>query len=264
MMEASRMPTAQVKGYLMSTGPRMQSMTTIRKMLKQHIHFCVLRCFFLVVIKACSALAVHVFAFSTCTSMASSISPCASTRVATSVNICARSAMLRSKRRMSSCFSRIRWTSSRSMACAPAIFFATTSCVVSPASIISALSSGDASGMRISISRNCRLSSACLKSTCAFWKSKSNCWCFLAIACCMLARILPSALLGRCFSSSSDLDFNRWSPSLTFAKWPLVSCTKACNLSETTRCRSCVVTCRASSKTSPMSFTLPLPSFRVD
>mmetsp|Transcript_97057 Transcript_97057/g.313388 ORF Transcript_97057/g.313388 Transcript_97057/m.313388 type:complete len:282 (+) Transcript_97057:273-1118(+) len=191
--------------------------------------------------------------------MASNISPCASTSVAISVNICAMSAMLLSSRRMSWCFSLIRCTSSNSRACAPAIFFATISAVVSPASIISARSSGEASGMRISISRACRLSRASLKSTCAFWKSARSCWCFFAIACCMLILILPSAEFGLIFSSSSDLDFNFCSSSLTPAKTPLVSSTRVWSRSDTSLCLSCVVACKASSSTSPICFTFALP-----
>mmetsp|Transcript_22001 Transcript_22001/g.46818 ORF Transcript_22001/g.46818 Transcript_22001/m.46818 type:complete len:221 (-) Transcript_22001:206-868(-) len=178
-------------------------------------------------------------------------------------NICARSPILRSSCRMSWCFSRIRWTSSKRRACVPAIFLATMREVVSPSSIIWALSSSVASGMRISISRACRLSSACLKSTCAFWKSTRSCWCFLAMAWCMLVRIFTSAELGFRFASSSDFTFRRSRPSLTTVMCSLVSWTKCCSLSDTVFSVSCVVACSASSKTPPISFTFARPLLRV-
>eukprot|EP00438_Fugacium_kawagutii_P008439 Skav230088 [mRNA] locus=scaffold1169:81426:89104:+ [translate_table: standard] len=100
--------------------------------------------------------------------MASNISPWASTRTAISSNICAKSAMLCSSRRMSLCLSWIRRTSSSSNAWVPAIFLATISAAVCPSEINSCRCSSLASGIKICISRSWRCSKVRLKVICAF------------------------------------------------------------------------------------------------
>mmetsp|Transcript_118232 Transcript_118232/g.314626 ORF Transcript_118232/g.314626 Transcript_118232/m.314626 type:complete len:247 (-) Transcript_118232:349-1089(-) len=236
---------------------------TMRKTVRQHVHFLVLLCVFFATTSSFTALLVYSWVLFTCTSMASSISPWELTNKAISLNICARSCMLCSSRRMSLCLSRMRCTSSRITAWAPAIFRMTICEEVSPASIISCTSCSVASGQRSCISRACCLSSMCFKSSCAFWKSSRSCWCFFSMACCMFARIRHSAEPGLSLSSASDLAWSSSSCSLALATWRWTSSTCCARRSDTVFWRSCVVACRASSSILPMASTPSRPNFRV-
>mmetsp|Transcript_88966 Transcript_88966/g.198900 ORF Transcript_88966/g.198900 Transcript_88966/m.198900 type:complete len:202 (+) Transcript_88966:423-1028(+) len=171
--------------------------------------------------------------------------------------------MLCSSFRMSLCLSRMRCTSSRITAWAPAILRMTICEEVSPASIISCTSCSDASGQRSCISRACCRSSMCFRSVWAFWKSSSNCWCFLTMACCMFARMRHSAEPG--FSLSSASDFALRSSNCFFARatCPWTSSTNSAMRSETAFWRSFVVACNASSSILPVASTPSLPDFNV-
>mmetsp|Transcript_101799 Transcript_101799/g.328523 ORF Transcript_101799/g.328523 Transcript_101799/m.328523 type:complete len:289 (+) Transcript_101799:377-1243(+) len=166
--------------------------------------------------------------------------------------------MLCSSRMMSLCLSRIRCTSSRIIACAPAILRMTSCEDVSPASIISCTSCSEASGHTSCISRAFWRSSICLKSSWALWKSKSSCWCFRAMACRMLARIRPSAESRGSRSSASTFS-SATSACFARATWPLVSSTSWERRSDTAAWPACVVACRASSSILPMVATPSRP-----
>mmetsp|Transcript_75623 Transcript_75623/g.231456 ORF Transcript_75623/g.231456 Transcript_75623/m.231456 type:complete len:265 (+) Transcript_75623:298-1092(+) len=230
---------------------------------KQHCHFRVLRWVSKAFPNCFSPPAVYSTVFRTFFSMSSNISPCASTKMAISWNICAKSWMLCSRRRMSWCLSRMRSTSSKIMAWAPAIRRMTTCDDVWPASIISDTSSGVASGHRSCISRACRCTSTCLKSTWAFWKSTSSCWCFLAMACCMFCRMRRSAELGFALSSASARAFSASRPRFDSVMCFVVSSAKRASSSETAFCLSWVVAFSTSSSFWSMTCTFSRPRLNV-
>mmetsp|Transcript_41063 Transcript_41063/g.106189 ORF Transcript_41063/g.106189 Transcript_41063/m.106189 type:complete len:277 (+) Transcript_41063:346-1176(+) len=191
--------------------------------------------------------------------MLSSISPCASTSTAISWNICDNSAMFCSRRRMSWCLSRMRSTSSTTLAWAPAMRRMTSCEEVWPHSIICHTSSSEASGQIRRISRSWRCSRIDLWSICNFWKSRSSCCCLRARACCMFARILCSAALGLLLSSAADFSARASKACLEVAILMLASITSSWMLSDAALWRSWVVACRISVSTESIFLTHSLP-----